>query len=298
MDIRLDNYKIFNEVANKLSFSKASESLFITQSAVSQSIKTLETALGTQLFIRDPKNIKLTNQGQSLYHYTKIGIESILQGENLIKRNNNLEDGQLRISASDTISNHLLVEHLELFTTYFPNVKLKIINRTSLDSINLLKSGKVDLCFVNLPIEDDSVNVKSFYKIHDIFVAGSKFNYLKNKTLTLEELSLLPLIFLEDTSNSRIYVDNFFKENNIKLVPEIELGSHDSLLEFAKSNIGVSCVSKELSKNAISGDDLFEIKTDFKIPPRGIGICTLKNFQSTPASSKFMEMILDKMKYR
>ncbi len=96
---------------------------------------------------------------------------------------------------------------------------------------------------------------------------------------------------LEEKSNSRIYVDSFFSEQNIKLRPEIELGSHDLLLEFAASNLGVSCVIKEFANELFDSGKIFEIQTASPIPPRSIGICTLEDVTTSAATDKFLEIL-------
>ena len=154
MDIKLDHYKIFFEVANNLSFSRAAEQLFITQSAVSQSVRHLESQLDTRLFIRGKKGVSLTPEGELLYEYIKNAIFLIDKGEREIQKIKNLETGNLRIGVSDTISRYLLLPYLEKFNRTYPMVNLQIVNRTSIQAVDLLKSGQVDLAFVNLPLTD------------------------------------------------------------------------------------------------------------------------------------------------
>ena len=203
MDIKLDLYKIFFEVADNLSFSRAAEHLFITQSAVSQSIKNLESLLDTRLFHRGRKDISLTEEGELLYEYVKNAISLINKGEQEIQKIKDMERGSLRIGVSDTISRYVLLPYLEKFNRTYPMINLQIVNRTSIQAIGLLKSGQVDLAFVNLPLKDDAVEVERYSGVQDIFVAGSRFRFLYGRSLSLQELAEKPQIFLEKNSNSR-----------------------------------------------------------------------------------------------
>lgn len=291
MDIKLDYYKIFYEVANTLSFSKAAERLFITQSAVSQSVRNLESTLGTPLFLRTKKEVSLTEEGAVLYEYVKNAISLIDRGEHEIEKIKKLEKGSLRIGVSDTISRHVLLPFLERFNRTYPMINLQIVNRTSMQAIDLLKAGGVDLAFVNLPLEDDRISVTPYAAVQDIFVAGTRFSFLMGKVLSFEELSGYPLIFLEKNANSRNYVEQFFLSKGIPLRPEIELGSHDLVLEFAKINLGIACVTREFAKEYLDNGSLKVIETERPIPKRQIGVCRLKGVSISAAGNMFLSFM-------
>ncbi len=296
MDIKLDQYKAFSAVAKCSSFSLAASELYMTQSAISQQIKSLEESLGVTLFIRGRNGATLTPQGEILFEYVKKALALFSSAENRLAKLSELESGSLRIAAGDTISKHYLLPILEKYNTAYPKVKLQIINRVTSEAIELLRLGKADVAVINLPIEEDDskhgkLNVKKIFTLHDTFVAGSKFSEYKDKTLTIEEISNLPLIMLEDNSNSRRYVDSFFNTLKMKLQPEIELGSHDLLLEFASSNLGVSCVIKEFANEYFESGKLFELQTSSPIPPRSIGVCTLEEVTTSGATDKFLELL-------
>ena len=291
MNTKLEAYRVFCEVAENKSISKASEKLFISQSAVSQTIKQLEKELDMQLFIRNSKGVELTGSGEVLYQYSKSAVDLLNEGISRLQRIKELKEGELRIGAGDTVSRYLLSEKLETFHKKYPSVNLSIVNRTSYEAVELLKSGKIDVAFVNLPIEtDESIKITEYIDIHDIFVGSSNNKLYKTKTYSLSELSKLPLVLLEKKSNSRMYIDKFFLKNGFVLTPEIELGSHDLLLEFAKINLGAACVVKEFSKEYLDDKSLVEIKTEIPIPKRSIGIATLKSVDLSEAAKLFLNI--------
>ena len=131
MDINYELYKVFYYVAVSLNFSEASKKLFISQSAVSQSIKALEKKLGQPLFIRSTKKVQLTPAGSILLKHIEPAIHLIQRGENHLLDSNALGLGQLHIGASDTICRYFLVPYLEQFHKQFPNVPIKVTNATS-----------------------------------------------------------------------------------------------------------------------------------------------------------------------
>jgi len=289
MSIRLDLYKIFSEVAKCNSFSKAAKSLYMTQPAVSQAIMQLEGELGVRLFTRTSKGVILTNEGQILSEYTSSAINLINVGEKKLMDSKNLMAGNLKIGVGDTISRYFLLPYLEEFNSQHPNIKMKIINRTTIELCDILKSGEIDIAVCNLPIEDSSLEVKELMDIHDIFVCGEKFKDRFTMPLSLKDLSKLSLILLEPKSNSRRYVEKYMLSRGVKIEPEIELGSHDLLLEFAKINLGISCVIKEFSQEYLRNKILYEVPLEEEIPKRSIGVCFLKSVSLSSASAKFVE---------
>ena len=141
MDINLELYKVFYYVATTLSFSEASRELFISQSAVSQSIKTLEKKLNHTLFIRSTKKVLLTPEGELLLQHVKPAIQMLDEGESLLSGDNMLK-GQLRIGASDTICRYYLIHYLQKFHQEFPDVRIKVTNSTSIGCAELLEKGQ------------------------------------------------------------------------------------------------------------------------------------------------------------
>ena len=226
--VKLDAYRVFCLVAEYQSFSKAAKALYTTQPAVSQTIMNLENELGTRLFTRTSKGVKPTTEGQLLYEYISSAMNLIKVGENKLAETRDLLTGEMKIGVGDTISRYYLLPYLEKFNQQSPNIKLKIINRTTLELLNLLKSGEIDIALCNLPVKDSALEIQKCSDVHDIFVCGEKYKSLCQSNITLEELIQYPMIFLERKSNSRQYVEKYLLSKGIKLQPEIELGSHDA----------------------------------------------------------------------
>lgn len=291
MNNKLDLYRIFWMVEQNKSFSKAAKSLYMTQPAVSQAIKQLERDLDTCLFTRTPRGVSLTDEGRLLYEYVHSAISLLGTGEEKMLQFKNLAAGELKIGVGDTISKYFLLSYLETFHNRFPNIKCKIINGTTNEICAMLKSTEVDIGVCNFPIEDAELQLIPCFNVQDIFVCGEKYKRILSKSLHLHELVRMPLIFLERKSNSRNYVEEYFLSKGIKLSPEFELGSHDLLLEFAKINMGIACVTKEFSLEYLNKGQVFEVKLIEKIPKRSIGLCSLKSVPLTQAASKFVEIV-------
>ncbi|MEH7384611.1 LysR family transcriptional regulator [Bacillus sp. JJ1521] len=288
---KLDLYKVFSVVAKNGSFSKAAKDLFMTQPAVSQAMMQLERELDIRLFNRTPKGVTLTNEGKLLFEYVHSAMNLLHVGEEMILEFKNLTKGELRIGVGDTISKHFLLKYLETFHMEYPNIKFKIENGTTQELISLLKLGEVDLAVCNFPVDDPVLAQIPCMDIHDIFVCGENYNKFLPKSVSLQELIKHPLIILEPKSVSRKYVDEFLLSKGLRISPEFELGSHDLLLEFAKINLGIACVTKEFSQEYLVKGILHEVPINEEIPKRSIGICYVKNVPLSTASTKFLEII-------
>ena len=263
----------------------------MTQPAVSQAIMQLERELDTRLFNRTPKGVSLTNEGSLLFEYVNSAINLIDVGEEKILEFKNLTTGELKIGVGDTISRYFLLPYLEAFHNRYPNIKFKIANGTTSELCSILKSGEVDIAICNFPIDDPTLELSPCFEIQDTFVYGEKFKKILAKPISLQELVKLPLIFLESKSNSRKYVEDYIQSKGIQISPEFELGSHDLLLEFAKINLGIACVTKEFSQEYLKKGLLHEVQLHEEIPKRSIGVCFLKTVPLSPASTKFVELI-------
>ncbi|WP_338471175.1 LysR family transcriptional regulator [Niallia sp. XMNu-256] len=288
---KLDLYRVFHIVSRNKSFSKAAKELYMTQSAISQAILKLERELEIQLFYRTPKGVVLTNEGKLLNEHVTSALGMINAAEDKILDFKMLKNGELRIGVGDTISRYFLLPYLGDFHAKYPGIKLKILNGTTSEVLTFIKSGAADVGLCNLPIQDEGLQVIPCKKIHDIFVCGEKYKELTKESIRLEQLMELPLIFLEKETISRRFVEQFLKKKGYHFSPVFELGSHDLLIDFARINLGVSCVIKEFAEESLKKGDLFELSLEEAIPSRNIGIVYLKSVPLSRAAEQFVGSI-------
>ena len=145
MTAKLELYRVFREVAETGNISAAAQNLYISQSAVSQSVKQLEGALQTRLFIRSPRGVTLTDDGQMLFEHVRSAMGLLETGEEKLAQTRALQMGKLVIGASDTVTSQFLLPHLDSFHKKYPNIHIQIISGRSHKVLGLLQSGKVDI---------------------------------------------------------------------------------------------------------------------------------------------------------
>lgn len=297
MNIDLNLYHIFHTVAKFGSITKAAEELYVSQPAVTQGIKTLENLIGATLFIRTKKGVTLTEEAKVLFNYIDEGITYIKNGETKFQELMNLQDGTLKIGASTTITQHILLPYLEKFTNQFPNINVSITNHLTTDLIKLLRNGTVDLLILNLPtLEHSDLQIIPFTKVQDIFAVGKKLKRLSEKEQQLKNLSKEDFIFQKNPSNTRTYLNNFLLKEKIIISPKYDVVSFNLVKDMTKIGMGIGYLTKEFILNEINNKELYIIKTKPAIPQRQIGLVTLKKNIPSFASRSFINLILENNK--
>ena len=287
MDINYELYKVFFHVASTLSFSEASKQLFISQSAVSQSIKTLERKLDQTLFIPSTKRVLLTPEGEILLRHIEPAMHLIQRGEAQLLDAAST-GGQIRIGASDTICRYFLVPYLEKFHKAFPSAHIKVNNQTSIKCVEMLESGQVDLIVVNYPNNYLS-NVSSIKKIktfRDVFIANESFHELKGKKLTYKQLSQYPILMLDRHSTTSEFLHRLFQQHQLDLVPEIELTSNDLLIDLARIGLGIAFIPDYCMTGGQK--DIFVVETKEELPERELVIAYNEQMPLTRAAEEFL----------
>lgn len=291
MDINYELYKVFYHVARTLSFSEASKQLYISQSAVSQSIKVLEKKLGQSLFVRSTKRVQLTPEGEILFKHIEPAMNLIRKGETQLLEANTLNGGQLRIAASDTICRYFLVPYLNRFHTSYPNVHIKVTNSTSIDCARLLDNGQVDFIITNFPNSglSNSLNVRPIKEFCDVFVANAGHFPLKDKKVSLEELLNYPIMMLDRRSTTSEFLHTLFQKSHLDLVPEIELSSNDLLIDLARIGLGIAFVPDFCIP---AGEkELFILKLQETLPSRRLVVAYNETLPISQAARQFIDIL-------
>ena len=293
MNINLEYYKIFYEVAKEQNITKASENLNISQPAISKTIKLLEEKLGGTLFVRTKKGVILTEEGKEFYSYITKAMEYINSAENKFSDLINLETGVIKIGVNSTLTKEFLLPYLEKFNKSYPKIDIQITNGIASHLINELKNGLIDIVFLNLNDKDygNDIDIIKCKKIHDIFIASKKYSKLNDKVISLNELKNYPLIFQAKGSNTRNFLDNFLKEKNITLKPNIELASYSLVTEFCKAGFGIGFAVKEFVQKDLNEGKIFSLKMKENIPERYIGFAISNKHLPSFSTKKLIEII-------
>ena len=295
MSVKLELYRVFKEVAEAGNITAAAQTLFISQSAVSQSIKQLEAELQTRLFARNSRGVTLTADGRMLYEYVRSAMGLLETGEEKLSQSRDLQMGHLTIGASDTVTSQFLLPYLDRFHRQSPAIHIQIISGRSHKVLGLLQSGKVDIAFASTPQEGASLETFPCLATHSIFVAGAEYPCDFDHVYTLEEIARFPLILLERKASSRLYLEKYFLQNGLHLHPEIELGARSLLVDLAAIGFGVAGVTEEFVRRELESGRLRKLRTSFDIPPRSVDLCVLRDVPLTSAAQRFSDFIRESL---
>ena len=295
MSVKLESYRVFKEVAEVGNITAAAQALYISQSAVSQSIKQLENDLQTRLFSRNSRGVTLTAEGRMLYEYVRSAMGLLETGEAKLSQTRELQMGQLIIGASDTVTSQFLLPYLDSFHREHPAIHIQIISGRSHKVLGLLRSGKVDIAFASTPTDLTSLETYPCFPTHSIFVAGAESPCDFGHVYSLEEISAFPLILLERKASSRLYLERFFLQNGLKLNPEIELGARSLLVDLAAIGFGVAGVTEEFVTRELESGRLRKLQTSFQVPPRSVDMCMLRDVPQTAAAERFAAFVKESL---
>lgn len=289
--------KIFYFVGKHKNITKAAAELYSSQPAVSRAIQSLEQELGCRLFVRNKSGVEFTHEGKILYEYASIAYSQLLKAEDEVSQSVSTDGGTIYIGSTITALYGYLFKILNDFREKHPKVKFKITTDSSDRTIEKLKTGIVDLSFVTTPFKNDGhLSVSKISEFNDILIAGNRFSQLKDKTLSLEELSEFPLICLKEGMQLREFLDDIFAKNNLTFVPEIEPDSAQLIVQMVRHNFGLGFVPQSLAEEAIGRGEIFKVTLTDELPQRHICLITDSHHPVTSASRELVRMINSQIK--
>ena len=291
MQAKIEHYRVFKAVADNGNISSTARELYLSQSAISQSIQTLEASLGVRLFSRSPRGVTLTADGHTLYEYVSGALSLLEAGEVRLNESRELTRGELTIGASNTLTECYLLKYLKQYHRLYPGVKVRILNGTSRRVMNFLNNGTVDIAFATTNEKDERFESFLCFKTHTAFVAAADYPIDFSKTYSLKEISALPLILLEKEAGSRRFLEDCFLKKGLRLEPEIELASYELLISLAEIGLGIAGITEEFSGDALKRGKVKKLSLKAKLPERAVSMLSPKSGSSGMAARKFMELI-------
>ena len=299
MNSNFEYYKIFYYVAKYENLTKAATALKTSQPAVTRTIHKLEGELGCRLFTRSKTGMKLTPEGRTFYGYVAAGCAQFFKGENDLSNLISLENGTIYISATETALHCYLFQAMEEFNSLYPNVRFKILNNSTTESVNAVKEGKVDLAFVSANLQvAKPLRMKILRKYRDILIAGMRFEELKagKEELSLKELVSYPWISLTAETITRRFLNEYFEKNGLTFAPDMELATTDMILPAVRHNLGLGFIPAEFADSELKSGQVFEIKVKEKLPERNIILIYDAEYPQSIAAKEFQKFLKDREK--
>lgn len=254
---------IFMEVARLLSFTKASQTLFLSQSAISKHIKSLEYFYKTGLFERHGTSISLTLTGQALYaKLLEAGqLQEELHQELQLINENFLPPTKLAIGASTTISLYVLPPVLSAYLQRHSHLQINVLNRNSNNIQNALLAHEIDVGIVDVLSQINTLTYTPFLTDSVLAVCSAR-SPLHEQTLTVADLPTIPLALRENGSGTLAVVDDALSKLGINLASLrilIRLGGTEALKNFVLADTCLAFLPKRAIDKELSAGELVEV---------------------------------------
>ncbi len=284
--------KIFVCVAEQGNITKASEKLFISQPAITKSIKQLESEMGGELFVRKNKGVVLTQEGK--YIYNKV-VRILAELDNLYMycpNTKKLQSGTLRLGTTTSNITMLISRQLNSFLKKYPKLDISVKRGEENELISLLLGDEMDLAVMDSEFLRPELEIVKKFSVN-YAVVGSKevMEKYKQRPMTKEQFAASNLALITSGKTSRQNIDNYFAVHGIKLDAKYELESYSLIYEIIKQGIAVGVVNPEYFRHEIDKQKIYIINTDFKIDSRTICLVGKKNAKSNKIKDEFIKYL-------
>lgn len=290
MNIDLELYRIFCEVVKYKNISKTAESMYVSQSAITQSIQKLENILGSKVFYRNKKGVELTEEGKNLYEYIKDSIETMNNAENIFSKYINLDKGKIRIGGSNFLIRSLIFEPFLKFIKKYPNINISIINGKTDFLMQKLINGELDMIALNLTNTDKKhLNIEMVPLRNSSFCFFASKKYLEKKPVkNLKELEGHVMILPKESSNRNKILNNYCIEKGIVLNANYEVSNSSIMKKIVLNHVGIGFTNTENLKDVSKDIEIIE-KIDTEDTKEGIA--TLKRNMCNKATLELIKEI-------
>ncbi len=249
----LDKYRIFYEVAKSKNITKASERLFISQPAVSQTIKKLEDELSATLFIRNKKGVELTRFGQEVFQRVETAMLSLETINKISRDENELLRGSVVVGSGSNLAREMLTLPIKNFLDSFPNVQIIQIEDIQTNLFQMLRQGKVDLIITQ--------QTEQFSEFSFCQIINHNYVFIKKKGAEVKR-------FIKTPQGSFTYnlFEEFEKQYKSQNYPATIVSGYRMEIELVKQGVGVALVPEFLVSNLIKNGEVEVIFKDYKLP--------------------------------
>ena len=285
----LEKLKYFYETAKFGSLKKASESVFISQPSLSKSIKILEDAIGSPLFIRQPRGVALTEEGELLYSYCKKLFLDLSDIQNEIESLESDVKGKIRIGTFDSIAIYFWPKFLKSFMTKYKNIEVQLVTGRSSDIQDMLEAGEIDIALIINPNKKRYLKTIKLKEDHFKFYESTKskkvYNSLVDAPLISMRTSLISQESLDYYTNNLNLSSNFFSVNSLEAIKALVI-----------QGIGIGLLPELVAKNLVNTAKVKEVSIK-DLPKKGIFPHTLNIvFHEYRKESSLINTIVNEIK--
>ena len=287
----IETFKVFCDLAETGSFSKAAVINSITQSAVSQQIRALENKFQVTLVERGRRNFSLTAEGSAFLNASReiLGVYNDL--DNRLHELRNVVAGELRIASIYSVGLHELPPFLKAFREKFPDVELHVGYRRSQQVYAQVLSGEVDLGLVAYPVKRSGLQTDIFSEDRLVLICHPNHPLATRKRIRLEELTGEKFIAFEPDLPTRKVIDRHLREHSVQIEHAMEFDNIETVKRAVEIESGVSIVPSNTVRQETEGGVLCAVEIEGPKMSRPLGVLTKRNRARSPAHKEFVDAL-------
>ncbi len=288
--MQFESLKVFCDLAETESFTKAAQINNVTQSAVSQTISALETHFKSLLIERSKKNFRLTPEGDVLYDYSKRILQSYDAFQSRLQGIKNVISGDIRLATVYSIGLHDLPPYIKRFMKEHPTVRIRVEYRRVNQVYEDVLSNTVDLGLVAYPTRDAKLEVVPLRKDALVLVCSPEHPFAKSRSLKLKALSGQKFISFEPDMPTRKALDKLFREHGVQVQNVMEFDNIETVKKAVEIDAGVAIVPEETIRQELADATLAAVRLDGNFF-RELGAIYKKGKVLSPAIKQFIELL-------
>lgn len=292
--MNIQNFKIFSDLVESESFSRAAKLNGITQSAVSQQLRSMEKHFNILIVDRSQKRFRLTREGGKLHEAAKeiLQIYNTLSIE--LQEMKKIISGTIHISTVYSIGLHGLPPYVKAFLAKYPKVNIRIEYRRASQVYEDILSNSIDLGLVAYPQKHKQLEILPFSVDKLILVTWPDHPLANRKTVAIEELANQKFVGFEPDIPTRKATDALFKKANIEIEPVMEFDNVETVKRAVEINAGIAIVPQTTVEREVAQGTLKVVEFKDLVHERPLALIHRKGRILTPAMRKLIELLTSK----
>jgi LysR family transcriptional regulator, transcriptional activator of the cysJI operon len=289
--MQIESLKVFCDLAETESFTKATQINGVTQSAVSQQISALERTFKSLLIERSKKKFRLTREGQTLYDYSKQIIQSYESLHSKLQELKDIISGTIRVATIYSIGLHDLPPYIKRFMKSYPTVNVHVEYRRANQVYEDVLSNVVDIGLVAYPVKEPKLEIVPLRKEPLTLICHPSHAFAKQKDVKLKALAGQKIIGFEPDIPTRKALDKILKEHGVEVKHVMEFDNVETVKRAVEIDAGISIVPMGTVQQEISKQTLIAVPIEDGDFFRPLAAIYKKNKVLSPAMKQFLSIL-------
>ncbi len=289
--MQIESLKVFCDLTETESFTKAAQINSVTQSAVSQTISSLERQFKSLLIERSKKNFRLTAEGEVLYDYSKQILQTYDALHSKLQEIKEIISGNIRVATIYSIGLHVLPPYIKKFLKSYPTVNVHVEYRRPNQVYEDVLGNVVDLGLVAYPVRDAKLEIVPIRKDPLVIICHPQHPFAKQKSIKIQAINGQKFVSFERDIPTRRALDKILKDHGVSVEHAMEFDNIETVKRAVEIDSGISIVPQETIRQEVANGTLASVRLDDGEYFRSLGIIYKKNKVLSPAIKQFISLL-------